>query len=75
LRRAVRYGRLLGFEGGFLCEYMPILINIMGDPYRELIENKLAVEQIINIEESRFEKTLMQGTELFESESRGAKGV
>ena len=75
LRRAARYGRLLGFEGGFLCEYMPILIGIMGDPYRELIDNRLTVEQIINVEESRFEKTLMQGTELFEAEARGAKDI
>ena len=70
LRRAARYGRLLGFEGGFLREYMPILIEIMGAPYRELIDNRLTIEQIINVEESRFEKTLMQGTELFEAEAR-----
>ena len=68
LRRAVRYGRLLGFEGGFLCEYLPILMEIMGDPYRELAEQRLTVEQIIGVEESRFEKTLIQGTELFDSE-------
>jgi len=72
LRRAARYGRLLGFEEGFLREYMPLLIGIMGDPYRELIDNRLTIEQIINVEESRFEKTLMQGTELFEAEARGA---
>ena len=68
LRRAARYGRLLGFEGGFLCEYMPILINVMGDPYRELTDSRLAIEQIISVEESRFEKTLMQGMDLFDIE-------
>ncbi|NLL36397.1 MAG: alanine--tRNA ligase [Fretibacterium sp.] len=69
LRRAVRYGRLLGFEGPFLCEYLPILIDIMKDPYRELCEQRLTIEQIIGVEEERFQRTLQQGTELFEAET------
>ncbi|MDR2136975.1 MAG: alanine--tRNA ligase [Synergistaceae bacterium] len=71
LRRGARYGRLLGFEGGFLGEYLPILVDLMGDPYRELIDNRLTIAKIIDVEESRFEKTLMQGTELFDSEVAG----
>ncbi len=69
LRRAIRFGRLLGFEQAFLCEYMPILIEVMGDPYRDLLDQRLTIEQIISVEENRFEKTLMQGTELFETEA------
>ena len=69
LRRAVRFGRLLGFEGAFLCEYMPILIDLMGDPYRELIDQRPTVEQIIAVEEERFQRTLQQGTDLFEAET------
>ncbi|MDR1379596.1 MAG: alanine--tRNA ligase [Synergistaceae bacterium] len=73
LRRGARYGRLLGFESGFLGEYLPILIDIMGDPYRELIENNLTIKKIIDVEENRFEKTLMQGTDLFDSEATRLK--
>jgi alanyl-tRNA synthetase len=73
LRRAARYGRLLGFEGGFLCEYMPPLIKILGETYPELIEHRAAIEQIIGVEESRFEKTLMQGIDLFDSEAARVK--
>ena len=68
LRRAARFGKLLNFEGLFLCEYLPILINIMGEPYKELITQRPVIEQIINLEEEKFNKTLKQGTELFESE-------
>jgi alanyl-tRNA synthetase len=75
LRRAVRYGRLLGFEGAFLREYLPILIETMSDPYRELIDQRLTVEQIIGVEESRFEKTLRQGTELFDDEAARLKAA
>lgn len=73
LRRAVRFGRLLGFEGLFLNEYMPILIEIMGDPYRELITQRPVIEQIIALEEEKFGKTLRQGTELFDSETASLK--
>ena len=77
LRRAVRFGKLLNFDGLFVCEYLPILIDIMGDPYRELITQRPVIEQIINIEEEKFNKTLKQGTELFDSEisSLKAKGL
>lgn len=68
LRRAVRFGKLLGFDGLFLNEYMPILIEIMGDPYRELITQRPVIEQIISLEEEKFNKTLRQGTELFDAE-------
>jgi alanyl-tRNA synthetase len=75
LRRAARYGRLLGFEGGFLCEYMPLLAKILGETYPELLEHRAAIEQIIGVEESRFEKTLMQGIDLFDSEAARVKAA
>ncbi|GHS95605.1 alanine--tRNA ligase [Synergistales bacterium] len=67
LRRAARYGRLLGFEGEFLCEYMPVLIDTMGDVYPDLVENRATIEEIINVEEARFDKTLSQGMDIFDS--------
>lgn len=67
LRRAARYGRLLGFEGGFLREYMPVLLDIMGDAYPDLVENRAAIEKIIDVEETRFDKTLSQGMDIFDS--------
>ena len=73
LRRAVRFGKLLNFDGLFICEYLPILIDIMGDPYRELITQRPVIEQIINLEEEKFNKTLRQGTELFDSVIAGLK--
>ena len=73
LRRAVRFGKLLGFEGLFLNEYMPILIDIMGNPYRELITQRPVIEQIITLEEEKFNKTLRQGTELFDAETSHLK--
>ncbi|MBQ9574407.1 MAG: alanine--tRNA ligase [Synergistaceae bacterium] len=73
LRRAVRFGKLLGFEGLFLNEYMPVLIDIMSNPYRELITQRPVIEQIITLEEEKFNKTLRQGTELFDAETAHLK--
>ena len=68
LRRAARFGRLLGVDRPFLLDFLPDVIDLMGDPYRELIDNRLTIEQIIEVEEKRFGRTLLQGTELLDSE-------
>lgn len=68
LRRAVRYGRLLGLEDPFLLQILPTLYELMGDPYRELLDNRATIEQVIDMEEKKFGRTLDQGTLLLEKE-------
>jgi alanyl-tRNA synthetase len=74
LRRASRFGRLLGVDRPFLLEFVPDVIGLMGDPYREIVDNRLMVEQIIDVEEKRFGRTLQQGTELLDAEMARLKG-
>lgn len=73
LRRAARFGRLIGFDKPFLCELMPILIDIMSEPYHELSTHRKMIEQVINVEEERFGHTLAQGTNLLDEEIRSLK--
>jgi len=73
LRRAVRYGRLAGVERPFLTELLPVLNEIMADPYEELVLHKNLIEQVIEQEELRFGRTLEQGTTLLEEEIRSVK--
>lgn len=68
IRRAARYGKLLGFDQPFLLELFPDVLELMADPYRELIDNRPMIEQIVSMEEKRFGKTLQQGTELIDQE-------
>lgn len=68
IRRSVRFGRLIGIERPFLLELLPVVNEIMSDPYAELIEQKSTIEQILSLEEERFGKTLTQGMELLEDE-------
>ncbi len=68
LRRAARYGRLIGLRGAFLTDLLPKVLEIMGDPYRELKDNRLTIEQVVSVEEKRFGRTLEQGSDLLHSE-------
>ncbi|NLK20315.1 MAG: alanine--tRNA ligase [Synergistaceae bacterium] len=75
LRRAVRFGRLLGVYRPFLTDFLPDVIDLMADPYRELTDNRLTIEQIISVEEKRFGRTLEQGTDLLDGETSRLKAA
>ncbi|HDQ92949.1 MAG TPA: alanine--tRNA ligase [Synergistetes bacterium] len=68
LRRAVRFGRLCGVRKPFLMDLYPVLIEVMGEPYRELSDQRALIEQVIGLEEARFGRTLEQGLGLLERE-------
>ena len=66
LRRAARFGRLLGEEDPFLYKLVDCVIEIMGDSFPELIEKKSHIEKVIKAEESSFSSTLERGLLHFE---------
>ncbi|WP_300526682.1 alanine--tRNA ligase [Aminiphilus sp.] len=76
LRRAVRFGRLLGVDRPFLLDLLPTVMELMGDPYGELLANRATIESVISLEEQKFGRTLEQGSLLLETEvgSRKARG-
>ena len=61
LRRAVMKGHLLGIEGAFLNEYVDKVIELMGDVYPEIVENRELTQRVVLSEEERFGSTLRQG--------------
>ena len=75
LRRAVKYGRTLGFCDPFFYKLAPVLIEQMGDIFPELKERSALIEKTLKSEEESFNKTLDRGIELFSRESKNlAKG-
>jgi alanyl-tRNA synthetase len=70
LRRAVRYGRTLGFKEPFFYKLVDVLADTMGDVFPEIRARKKQVQETIQREEEAFNKTLDKGIVLFES---GAK--
>ena len=61
LRRAVRYGRMLGMDRPFLGDVLPRLIDTMGGAYPELTESKERITEILTLEEEAFLRTLKRG--------------
>ena len=75
LRRAVRYGRELGFSGQkpFFGELVGTLIEQMGAVFPELRERAGAVRATLEREESSFNETLDRGLKRFEDALPEAK--
>jgi alanyl-tRNA synthetase/REP element-mobilizing transposase RayT len=69
LRRAVRYGRLLGFQEPFFYKLTDVLAETMGDVFPEIRLRKKYVQEVIQREEEAFNKTLDRGIELFNAEA------
>jgi len=64
LRRAVRYGRMLGLQRPFLSDLLPSLIELMGDDYPELKTSQTRIGEILTVEEEAFMRTLQRGGNL-----------
>lgn len=61
LRRALRFGRLLGISEAFLYKNVDIVCSIMGAAYPELVGKTDFIKEVIKMEEDRFLLTLNEG--------------
>jgi alanyl-tRNA synthetase len=66
LRRAVRYGRSLGFRKPFFYKLADIVADHFGDAFPELRKNHKRISKTLKAEEEAFNRTLDRGIELFE---------
>ena len=65
LRRAVRYGRSLGFREPFFYKLVDVLAATMGDVFPEIRTRKAQVQDTLRREEESFNRTLDNGIALF----------
>jgi alanyl-tRNA synthetase len=68
LRRAVKYGRTLGFHEPFFYKLVDVLARNMGDVFPEIRTKQKHVEEVLRREEEAFNRTLDKGIALFEAE-------
>jgi alanyl-tRNA synthetase len=66
LRRAVRYGRSLGFHEPFFFQLVNTVARTMGDPFPEVRAKQKAIKEVIRREEDTFNQTLDMGMSLFQ---------
>jgi alanyl-tRNA synthetase len=68
LRRAVRYGRNLGFHEPFFYKLADVVAENFGQIFPEVRKNLDKIRQILRAEEESFNRTLDRGLALFEEE-------
>src|SRR5690606_38885602 len=68
LRRAVRFGRILGFdaENPFLHRLVPVLVDEFGGVFPELSARREKIAAVLRAEEEQFNRTLDRGLKLFD---------
>ncbi|HRY36338.1 MAG TPA: alanine--tRNA ligase [Candidatus Magasanikbacteria bacterium] len=66
IRRAVRYGKIIGLKENFCSIISQKVIEILGEVYPELIRNKEFILTEMAREESKFRNTIEQGIKEFE---------
>lgn len=76
IRRAYRFGSLIGMPATFIHKMALKVVEVMGDDYPELQNSQDFMARVIREEEERFSKTLDKGLLMLEDEfaSLGAKG-
>ena len=66
LRRAARFGKIIGFERPFLAQVADAVIQEMGGHYTDLIPKRDYIMQTITDEEERFHRTLNNGLRILD---------
>ncbi|HUW24471.1 MAG TPA: alanine--tRNA ligase [Patescibacteria group bacterium] len=66
IRRAIRFGKMLGIEKPFATEVAESVMETMGEVYPEIIQEKVKILAELSKEEERFSKTLSRGIKEFE---------
>ncbi len=75
LRRAVRYGRSLGFKDAFFYKLADVVVESFGEAFPELRKNRDRVVKVLKAEEESFSRTLDKGLEVFESMLDGSATI
>ena len=73
LRRACRFGKLLGINRAFLCQLCEVVIGENISAYPELGEKKDYILKVISIEEERFDATIDAGLGILNTIIESAK--
>ncbi|ACV67613.1 alanine--tRNA ligase [Desulfohalobium retbaense] len=75
IRRAFRFGRLIGLRDPFLFDVCSQVVSEMGDDYPELHETAAFMVKVVRQEEERFGTTLDKGLALLEEELESLQGA
>ncbi|NWL87695.1 alanine--tRNA ligase [Paenibacillus sp. 79R4] len=75
LRRAVRYGKMLGLDKPFMYTLVETVGEVMGSYYSDVVEKREFIEKVVHNEEERFHETLTEGLAILAEMSAEAKAA
>ena len=73
IRRAIRFGRLIGIERDFLVDLAEIVITLNESDYPLLREKEASIFDELSKEETKFKKSLEKGLRKFQQIARSSK--
>ncbi len=73
MRRAMRHAELLGQREPLMWKLVPSLVREMGAAYPELVRTEEMITETLQLEESRFRKTLERGLRILDDELENLK--
>ncbi|MAI10551.1 MAG: alanine--tRNA ligase [Rhodospirillaceae bacterium TMED167] len=69
MRRAMRHAHLMGCQDPLMFKLVPALMGQMGQAFPELIRAQALITETLELEESRFKRTLERGLKLLTEET------
>jgi len=75
MRRAVRFGRKMGFERPFFDAVCDRVVDLLGANYPELHDKRAVIQKVVGVEESSFSQTYEEGRRALEEEIGRLEGV
>jgi len=73
MRRAMRHAHLLGAKEPLMYRLVPALVQQMGETYHELVRAQALITETLQLEETRFRRTLDKGLILLGEATRGLR--
>jgi alanyl-tRNA synthetase len=73
MRRAMRHAQLLGASEPLMHRLVWALVREMGQAYPDLVRAEKLIEETLQLEETRFRKTLSRGLAILDEKSVGLK--
>ena len=61
LRRAIRFGKMIGITRPFIAELVEVVATIYAEPYPEVMAKKDTIAAVFTAEEAKFHKALEKG--------------
>jgi alanyl-tRNA synthetase len=69
IRRAIRYGQMIGIKNEFVSDLVPVVAEMYGSAYPKVVEQVKDIQQIFETEEKKFKQALSNGLRVFEREA------